>query len=283
MTQYIVAKQTTWLYKERKFREGGSEKCGTTWGVDKVLESSDGGKWLKLKLSSNSGIWYVLSEHWELKKVSRPNDSGIGPVSPDTGRHRVNGESHVAANETPLQGKSRGIGAVPYFSQRDNQNPGTCFSSSVAMVIAAADPALIKDDADYIKVRQRYGKSTDAASHLRALKDFGLVGEFSQNRTIEWLRARASHGKVTALGILHNGPLSYPRRDHGHWVVCWGYKDGLYKIMDPAGLLDYLNGGYIGDDGSDVRWPEEVLVKRWTAEAERGFSKSGWSLHICRQ
>lgn len=270
--QQIVALRQTRLYKTPgKIIPGGNEVCGVKWFVEQVLRTSENGKWLHLRLGYRSGDWWIVAADWQLLGPSSTNEGGAGAKTP---KHRQNARTgQIKANQEAV-----------WFSQRDNENPdGSCFSSCVAMAIATQYPGLIKDDSDYIQVRRKHGKSIHAQSHLDALKDYGLTGHFSQTKTLDWLKERAAAGKITCCGLLHRGHMTNVRKNSsGHYVVVFGYdKDKkTFKVNDPYGKYDWINGIHTGGSGANLVWPEEALYWRCSVEAIHGHLHCCWCLWI---
>jgi len=175
---------------------------------------------------------------------------------------------------------------VPYYSQRDNVTSGndtasrTCFSSSCAMVAKFLKPKSITGDDDYIKKRQKYGDTTDAAAQIACLKSLGLNARFSTSGSFSILDSLLRQGFPVPIGILHQGRASAPSGG-GHWIVVIGKEDDpkapdgcWYIVHDPFGELRNSDGVYISTNGARLKYSRQMLSKRWTVEGDG----SGWAI-----
>lgn len=124
-------------------------------------------------------------------------------------------------------------------------------------------------DDDYLKVVLKYGDTTVAASHLKALKQYGLEGSFTKQGSIEQLRQILKEGRPVPVAFLHHGTPQNPRGG-GHWVLLTGLTDTYGIFHDPYGELDNVNGGYPrpGVGGKEVRYSLKNWLPRWTHGGE---------------
>lgn len=163
--------------------------------------------------------------------------------------------------------------AVPYQFQRDN-NGGNgwreCFSSSVAMLCMFH--GRIRSDDAYIQIRKRFGDTTDASAHIKAVKQLGLIPTFSQTWGRPILEASLRQGVPVAVGWLHHGPPSRPTGG-GHWSVVVASNGDHLNMHDPYGEPDLINGGHITSrTGRGVRCSWRNWGPRWMVEGPG----SGW-------
>ena len=250
MMKQIVAKQPTKLCKIPEKFSGSFVTTGEKWGVDQVLRSAEGGKWLHLRLSQSAGDWWILSEHWCLPE--------FGPSEPKP--HRIT-----------------------YYNQKDNftQANRTCFSSVSAMLLKFYLPDAIDTDDDYLRTVIKCGDTTEAATQLMALRSYGLNPVFAKNWTLDKLKETVCR-KPVGIGLLHRS--NYLNPTGGHWVLCHGYDYNTkqFLIQDPwESDYDWKNGIYRSKaPGKDQVWPEEALHYRYTVEAKDGHLNSGFSLWI---
>ena len=166
---------------------------------------------------------------------------------------------------------------VPYQSQHDNKS-GTgyreCFSSSCAMV--AMYYGRVMNDDEYNLVRERYGDSTDAQAHIRALHSLGLEATFITNATSQMLKDQIDSGRPTPCGWLHKGHISSPSGG-GHYSVVIGYTKDEWIQNDPNGEAYLVDGGYDNyDRGDHVHYSFKNWNPRWLVEGEG----SGWMMDI---
>lgn len=167
--------------------------------------------------------------------------------------------------------------AVPYYYQRDSKTghgERSCQSSAIAMCIEYFDPALIKDDDDYLKLVLIYGDTVSQAAHKKALDSLGVKNKFATNGTEGELIRILDLGCPVPIGILHRGSLKNPSGG-GHYVTLIGYDDKNFHVHDPFGELDLVNGGYPKagpTDGKNQRYSRSDLMKRWLIHSEA----DGW-------
>lgn len=171
--------------------------------------------------------------------------------------------------------------AVPYFAQMDSatsQGARMCFSSSCAMLAKFLKPNALGDgknaDDEYLARVNKYGDSTDANAQIRALAYLGIKAEFRQNLSFRDIDKQLLAGKPVPIGILHHGPADNPTGG-GHWIVVIGKLGEAYRVHDPAGELDLVNGGYgLGRSGSGVLYSAKNLGRRWQVEG----AGTGWGI-----
>jgi len=169
-----------------------------------------------------------------------------------------------------------GILAVPYFSQRDNVDDPTrtCFSSAVAMAVKYIKPSAIASDDEYITRRSQYGGTTQAQSHLDAVRSYGLVPEFIQTADFDILDSELAAGRPVPFGYLHHGSEDAPSGS-GHWAIVIGKYEGGYVCHDPWGVCDRW-GIFNNINGGFVNYSRRFFEKRWTVEGDR----TGWVLTV---
>ena len=163
---------------------------------------------------------------------------------------------------------------VPYFSQMDN--PGgegwrECASSSCAML--AHFWGKVPTESAYIKLRERFGDTTEPMAHVAALRELGLVVEFRTNGTADHLRQELNAGRPVAVGWLHHGPVSAPSGG-GHWSVVIGFAPGEWIQHDPYGEANLIGGGYITTAvgaGRSIRYGHRNWLPRWTPKGRDGW------------
>ena len=171
-----------------------------------------------------------------------------------------------------LQPITTGDGGVelpgfPYFSQLDNGPTGwrQCQTSSIAMCLKYLKVPGIKDDLDYLKVVQRHGDTTVQATHAAALKELGVRARFSANMDTGQLLGELKGGRPCAIGILHHGP-SKAATGGGHYIAVYGATSTGWRVMDPYGELDVVNGGWAaqgGNSGKGKIYSFKAMNPRW--------------------
>ena len=236
---------------------------GRVYPVEAIL--SFGIETLHVRLGHKAGDWVITLAEWA-----------------------VEGSEGVSVPEPPsdaVTGRLDASQRVPvYFSQKDNyRDPHrTCFSSSCAMLLKWYDPKAIATDDDYLKQVFHRGDTVDASVQLAALKSFGLECEFSQVRDLKWLRSRVQEGEVVAIGLLHNGHVSHPTPDSGHYILAYGYDSAsdTFLCHDPGGLPNTVQGGFLNNTqlvenpGQSISYPAEHLLRRWCPDGPA----SGWAV-----
>ena len=176
---------------------------------------------------------------------------------------------------------------VPYFSQRDSatwQGQRMCFSSNCAMAAAFLRPGCLagacQPDDRYLALVERFGDTTNAQAHVRALERLGIQATFRTDGRIEQLIAQLRMGFPIPVGWLHNGPAAAPRGG-GHWslVVGWNPQTRQVLMHDPYGEADLVGGGYVSTaigSGRAQRYSERNWGRRWMVEG----TGSGWWLEL---
>jgi hypothetical protein len=132
----------------------------------------------------------------------------------------------------------------------------------------------ISDDLDYLRVVNRYGDTTQQQTHALALQALGARARFRQNMTAGQLKAEIKAGLPVAIGILHRGLVSKPTGG-GHYVVVYGFDETGWRVHDPYGELDLINGGWVkegGLHGMGLHYSYRNLNPRWLIEGDG----SGW-------
>ena len=166
---------------------------------------------------------------------------------------------------------------VPYQTQLDNKT-GTgyreCFSSCCAMV--GMYYGVVSNDDEYNEIRSEFGDTTLASSHVKALASLGLKSEFITNATTDDLKRQIDEGRPTPCGWLHLGPAWKPH-GNGHYCTVIGYTDKGWRLHDPFGEADLVNGGYCNhDNGEFQHYSYKNWNPRWIVEGEG----SGWMMDI---
>ena len=172
---------------------------------------------------------------------------------------------------------------VPYFNQMDLPNgERQCFTT--AMAIVAAFHGVIETQEEYMRVRAKYGDTTEVSAHLKALEELGLRPQFVTNATADELEAEADAGRLTAVGWLSDGDISTgrPPMGFGHWSVVLGYKPTSAKrpgfwMHDPRGRYDLQKGDLVDPDGGEmVFYDREDFLFRWSPEGPG----HGWAILV---
>ena len=182
-----------------------------------------------------------------------------------------------AVQAKPVASKPTFLLPVPYYYQRDSKTghgERSCQSSAIAMCIEYFDPALIRDDDDYLKLVLRYGDTVSQVAHKKALDSLGIKNQFSTNGNEGELIRTLNLGCPVPIGILHRGSLKNPTGG-GHYVTLIGYDEKNFHVHDPFGELDLINGGYPKagpTDGKNQRYARTSLMKRWLINS----SSDGW-------
>lgn len=177
---------------------------------------------------------------------------------------------------------------VPYFSQRDSatdQRLRMCFSSTCAMAAEYMRPGRLKGsggqpDDNYLKMLK--GDTTEAASHVNALRTLGIKAIFRQDGTIESVARKLVQKIPVPVGWLHKGHVSAPSGG-GHWSLVVGYDRSTRQLIvhDPFGEADLVNGGYLNSSGQYQRYSYVNFAKRWEVNSNGSFSPGmGWWLDL---
>lgn len=259
----IQALKDTKLFKKQNRSKVHPVREGKQYQVDKVLDffSSDQGACIEVSLGFSAGIWSLYSNDW----TTLSNGKTLG-------------EDELVVKE--LEPRVKPSRNLVYFNQRDNtKDPHrTCFSSTCAMLLKFYQPFSIKSDDDYITEVFKRGDTTNANVQLQTLRGaYGLECEFSQNKTIDWLRYMVTGTKdVVACGILHHGPIVEPR-GHGHWCLVTNYnvKTNKFTVLDPYMKPDYIDGGFSNQSGNGYEIDARIFEQRWAVEG----GASGWCLY----
>ncbi len=155
----------------------------------------------------------------------------------------------------------------PYFSQNDDGPEGWrhCQSSSIAMCLRYLKVGGIRDDLDYLRLVERHGDTTSQEAHAAALKELGVRARFSTTMTAGQLLGELKGGRPCAIGVLHHGPYQAPTGG-GHYIAVYGATVSAWRVMDPYGELDVLNGGWTtqgGNSGRNQLYSRRGLNPRW--------------------
>lgn len=166
----------------------------------------------------------------------------------------------------------------PYFYQTDNGPTGwrECQTSSIAMCLKYLNVKGINNDTDYLKIVNRYGDTTEQTAHIAALKWLNVRARFVQNATDEQMLAELKAGLPVAAGLVQNGYISNLDKRSGHWVTVYGATTQAWKVNDPFGELDMLNGGFARTGqyaGKGQLYSKQNFGRRWRAEG----GASGWA------
>lgn len=178
---------------------------------------------------------------------------------------------------SPSPGKaSNPLTGFPFFPQQDNGPQGwrQCQTSSIAMCLAYLKVPGIRDDLDYLKVVQRYGDTTSQDAHRQALKQLGVRARFQQDLSAAQVMAEIKAGLPVAIGVLHHGPVNKPSGG-GHYIAVYGFSVDAWRVMDPYGELDLVNGGWSSQAptaGKGLSYSFKNLNPRFLPEGP----SSGW-------
>ena len=172
-----------------------------------------------------------------------------------------------------------------YYPQRDSSTrhgDRMCFSSTCAMAVKFLKPGALKGsnaDDDYLRTVFKYGDTTNSQAQVRALRDYGIVGNFILDGNRRFIESEINAGYPVAVGFLHHGQAAYPRGG-GHWILCIGYTDTHLIVHDPYGELDNVNGGYPkpGVGGKSVKYSWKNFLKRWEVDGPG----TGWAVSFRR-
>lgn len=277
--------------------------------IAKVLQECNG--LVQVQLGFGGGTWYLKECDWVTmpdgerfnsakakdwkpqsdvdqdwvpqRSVQTVSATPLCPLDAASRAEETAGESRPQdSNGSPSEGEKP---AIPvFYSQRDNYRDAhrSCFSSAAATLLKWHIPDSIQNDDEYLKKVFSIGDTVEASVQLKALESYGLTPAFQTDWTMGRLKRQVAGrtGQPVCLGVLHKGKLDKPENSGGHWVFCFGYDFNTQEalIHDPNGIYDYQNGVHLGGSGANQRWPEDVLVKRWTVEAATGNYRSGWTL-----
>ena len=256
----------------------------TSYPVYQVIETwhdDSDDLFVRVEFGFESGIWWLKRSDWEVKNTKVPTeDTANWPFIES--EQNPNPNLTKKPEKTPDRNASkqgRKFEVPTYFSQRDNYRDAnrTCFSSASSMVLKWYRPDAIQSDDEYLKTVFSFGDTVEASVQLKTLKHYDLSCEFSQTKSIQWLKDFIYDGEdVVALGILNRGLINKPHGG-GHYVLAYGYdeKNDSFLIHDPFAAYNWSDGTYdINSSGAEQVWPSVVLEKRWTVESK----DSGWCL-----
>ena len=188
-------------------------------------------------------------------------------------------EKLIAIMDSQLGKLGERILDVPYEYQLDNAS-GTgyreCFSSTCAMI--AKYHGQVDSDDEYNIIRARFGDTTDAQAHVKALRSMGFDARFRTDCSAATLEAEIDAGRPVAVGWLHQGRVTAPTGG-GHWTCVIGYTEDTIVHNDPNGEADMINGGYIGNSatlGAHVEYSRKNWLRRWEADG----ASTGWAILV---
>jgi hypothetical protein len=171
----------------------------------------------------------------------------------------------------------------PYYSQRDSQVSGqasrSCFSSSMAMVTKMLKPGALSGsknaDDEYLQRVFVYGDTTDPNAQIKALNHMGIIGHYAQNMSWSDVDKELEAGRPVGVGWLIWGNVNAPSGG-GHWSVIVGKQGSAYRVHDPYGECDLLNGGYIHSNGKARAYSAKNFGLRWMVEGPG----TGWGMRF---
>lgn len=163
---------------------------------------------------------------------------------------------------------------VRYYYQFDStsgEGHRMCNSSTNAMVVKYEKPNALSDsynaDDEYLARVKRYGDTTDHGAQLKALAFFGIHPQWRKDLTWADVDSQLRKRKPVPIAIYHKGPASAPYG--GHCLLVIGKVGNSYRVHDPAGELDLINGGYgLGGSGKGVVYSKANLDRRWRVGGE---------------
>lgn len=169
---------------------------------------------------------------------------------------------------------------APYYHQLDNETGRgyrECFSSAAAMV-ASFHKRISSDDA-YIKIREKFGDTTEVQAQVDALKSLGLDAEFVADADADLIEEELTAGRPVMVAYLDKGDLfqGHPPMGIGHWVLLVGFNRDEFIIHDPMGKPDMEHGGHdIKKSGEYVRVSRPAFHQRWQVNGPF----SGWAILV---
>jgi GH24 family phage-related lysozyme (muramidase) len=226
---------------------------------------------LRQRLNAGEGGPVVVAQ--ELPKWNKANGEVVDGL---TARRAA--EVKLFSGGAPIPMRQEGyLLKVPFESQNDNAS-GTgyreCFSSSAAMV--AKFYGKVKSDDEYNRIRAKYGDTTDAQAHVKALTALGLNPQFRTNGTEALLDSELSNGRPLMVGWLHKGTVGSPQGG-GHWSVVIGCTKSAILHNDPNGEADLIHGGYVNHSkGNSIAYSRKNWLPRWLPNGPG----SGWCLVV---
>lgn len=189
-----------------------------------------------------------------------------------------------AAQKPPAGAQRR---AITYFRQTDSRNPadrgGMCFSSSAAMFATYYRPGLFlppNGDDDYLKLLRQHGASTTSVEdQVAQLRRLGIRAVFTNKGDWSLLERVTQRGDIAMVGWYHNGPVTRPKRDSGHWSVMGAATAKGVEMFDPNGEADLVAGGYLPNlNGAGLSYSRKNWGPRWEADGPG----SGWAITLER-
>ncbi len=129
-------------------------------------------------------------------------------------------------------------------------------------------------DDRYLSLVERFGDTTNAMAHVRALERLGIQATFRTDGCIEQLIAQLRLGLPIPAGWLHRGPVSAPSGG-GHWslVVGWDPHSRQVIMHDPNGEADLVGGGYVSTAIGEMR-PSQASRANFRPRASSGLQTS---------
>jgi uncharacterized protein YvpB len=173
--------------------------------------------------------------------------------------------------------------SVPYFHQLEHGPQGyrMCFTTSAAMV--AAYYGVVNSQQEYSEVREKFGDTIYAKSHVNALKALGLNAEFRNDANDAVIEAEIASGRPVLTGWLHQGDMSRgeppmcDERGCGHWSVIVGFDQEFWYMHDPMGQVDIERGGHFTKyGGKNNKIPRASFRQRWQSEGPG----TGWIITV---
>jgi|TARA_R100000084_G_C4616288_1_gene130708 hypothetical protein len=157
---------------------------------------------------------------------------------------------------------------VEYMWQRDNYDgygDRECQTSSIAMALKYLGIKGIDTDDDYLRIVNRYGDTTDQATHMKALGFLGVPSRFATTLNRSDVIRQIEDNKPIPCGIVHKGSADNPVGS-GHYICVIGFTEDDVIAHDPFGQLCMATGTWIAagpEDGKGVHYSWENFLKRW--------------------
>jgi len=248
-----------------------------SWGYNVGLGAVEGST-LRRRLLAGEKAGVVIGE-----ELPRWNKGAGGEVLAGLTRRRA-AEAALFLGLPRLEGPAQQgtvlpeLQGFPFFAQTDNGPEGwrQCQTSSIAMALAYLKVPGIHDDLDYLRVVQRHGDTTTQDAHRLALKELGVTkARFRQNMSAAEAMAELRAGFPVVAGILHHGTATAPSGG-GHYVAIYGATTSAWRVNDPYGELDMVNGGWTRQGngaGQAMLYSFKNFNGRWMPEGP----KSGWA------
>jgi hypothetical protein len=149
-----------------------------------------------------------------------------------------------------------------------------CQTSALAMCLIYLKVPGILSDLDYLEVVERHGDTTRQDVHMQALRSLKVRASFGTNLRREEVARELERGRPVCAGLLHHGP-AYQPEGGGHWVTVYGQTFKAWQVMDPAGELDLVRGGFVrtgGGTGARQLYSFKNMGPRWFVDGDG----SGW-------